>query len=284
MVSPKNLQDDPLRLLRAYRQAAQLNFTLEPTTHSTIRQLASLLNQIAAERVQVELGYLLKSSLGSTWLQAAWQDNLLQGWFPDATAERLAQLSSIDRSSILLSETWPELGKELNTSVSSKSASLLSLAKLTCLLPPTPEIAQEQLLHLKYSRAEIRVVQTALQHLPQLVSQAISMSIREQYFFFQNVGTVFPALAVLAVASSISVEELAPLINRYLNPNDPVAHPTPIITGKDLMRSLNLPPSPQIGELLTTLGVAQAEGKISTAEDALKWAAQMIDNRSNLQP
>ena len=57
MVSPKNLQDDPLRLLRAYRQAAQLNFTLEPTTHSTIRQLASLLNQIAAERVQVELGY-----------------------------------------------------------------------------------------------------------------------------------------------------------------------------------------------------------------------------------
>ena len=50
------------------------------------------------------------------------------------------------------------------------------------------------------------------------------------------------------------------------------------------MRSLNLPPSPQIGELLTTLGVAQAEGKISTAEDALKWAAQMIDNRSNLQP
>jgi tRNA nucleotidyltransferase (CCA-adding enzyme) len=283
MVSPKNLQDDPLRLLRAYRQAAQLNFTLEPTTHATIRQLAPLLNQIAAERVQVELGYLLKSSLGSKWLQAAWQDNLLQGWLPDATAKGLAQLGSIDRSSILLSQTWPKLGKELNTSVSGKSASLLSLAKLTCLLPSTPEIAQEQLLHLKYSRAEIRVVQTALKYLPQLLSQANSMSIREQYFFFQNVGTVFPVLAVLAVALGISVEEIAPLIERYLNSNDPVAHPTPIITGKDLMRSLNLPPSPQIGELLTTLGVAQAEGKISTAEDALKWATQMINNRSNIQ-
>jgi tRNA nucleotidyltransferase (CCA-adding enzyme) len=32
MVSPKNLQDDPLRLLRAYRQAAQMGFIIEPET------------------------------------------------------------------------------------------------------------------------------------------------------------------------------------------------------------------------------------------------------------
>lgn len=38
MVSPKNLQDDPLRLLRAYRQAAQLGFKTEPATQSVIRQ------------------------------------------------------------------------------------------------------------------------------------------------------------------------------------------------------------------------------------------------------
>lgn len=32
MVSAKNLQEDPLRLLRAYRQAAQLSFVIEPDT------------------------------------------------------------------------------------------------------------------------------------------------------------------------------------------------------------------------------------------------------------
>lgn len=81
MVSQSNLADDPLRLLRAYRQAAQLGFQIEPATHRAICQLSPLLQQVAAERVQVELGYLLKSAQGTPWLTAAWEDHLLQGWF-----------------------------------------------------------------------------------------------------------------------------------------------------------------------------------------------------------
>jgi tRNA nucleotidyltransferase (CCA-adding enzyme) len=123
MVSWSNLQDDPLRLLRAYRQAAQLGFTIEPTTQSAIRQLAPLLGQVAAERVQVELGYLLKFPQGTPWLTAAWEDNLLQPWFPDATAQGLEQVAALDHSVTLIEETWPELGVELRASVGSKSAS-----------------------------------------------------------------------------------------------------------------------------------------------------------------
>lgn len=278
MVSPANLQDDPLRLLRGYRQAAQLGFRIEPTTQSTIRQLALLLSQIAAERVQVELGYLLKSPQGTPWLTAAWEDNLLRAWFPDATERGLAQVAASDRAAILLEETWSALGEELRASVGGKSASLLSLTKLACLLPSAPEAAEEQLLRLKFSRAEIRSAITAVKHLPQLLSHATSpMSLREQYFFFQNVGSVFPALAVLAVASEVPVEAIAPLSDRYLNPDDQVAHPTPLVTGNDLMKALHLPASPQVGKLLTELQVARIEGKISTREDALKFAAQLLD-------
>ncbi len=278
MVSPANLQDDPLRLLRAYRQAAQLGFRIESTTQSTIRQLAPLLTQIAAERVQVELGYLLKSPQGTPWLTAAWEDNLLQAWFSDATERSLAQVAASDRAGILLEETWSALGEELRASVGGKSASLLSLAKLACLLPSVPEAAEEQLLRLKYSRAEIRTAITAVKHLPQLLSHATSpMSLREQYFFFQNVGSVFPALAVLAVASEVPVEAIAPLSDRYLNPDDQVAHPTPLVTGNDLMKALHLPASPQVGKLLTELQVARIEGKISSREDALEFAAQLLD-------
>jgi len=278
MVSQSNLEDDPLRLLRGYRQAAQLNFRIEPETQAVIRQLAPLLGQVAAERVQVELGYLLKSPQGTPWLTAAWEDNLLQAWFPDATAQGLAQVAAVDESARVLEETWHELGRELQASVGSKSASLLSLAKLANLLPSVPEAAEEQLLGLKYSRAEIRAVITALTHLPQLLSYTTSeMPIREQYFFFRDVEAVFPSLAVLAIASGMPVDKIAPLINRYLTPDDQVAHPTQLVTGNDLMRSLNLPAGQQIGQLLTAIGVARAEGRISTPQEALQLATQLID-------
>ena len=278
MVSPKNLQDDPLRLLRGYRQAAQLGFKIEPATQSAIRQLAPLLQKIAAERVQVELGYLLQSSQGTTCLRAAWEDKLLQGWFPDATAQGLAQVVGVDWAAMILKEIWPTLGVELRASVGGKSASLVSLAKLSCLLPSLPKSAEEQLLNLKYSRAEVRIGITLVKNLPRLLSHATSqMSIREQYFFFQDVGSIFPALVVRAVASRISMAHFTPLINRYLTPDDPVAHPTQLVTGKDLMRSLDLPAGRQIGQLLTAIGVAHAEGRISTAAQALELATQMID-------
>lgn len=278
MVSPKNLQDDPLRLLRAYRQAAQLGFNIEPATQSAIRQLAPLLQKIAAERVQVELGYLLKSPQGTVWIKTAWEDKLLQGWFPDATDQGLAQVAAVDKAAILLEQIWPELGVELRASAGGKSASLVSLAKLACLLPSVAEAAEEQLLNLKYSRTEVRIGITVVKDLPQLLSHSTSpMSIREQYFFFQEVGVVFPALVVLAVASGMPLQQVTPLIKRYLTPDDPVAHPTQLVTGKDLMRSLHLPSGRQIGQLLTAIGVARAEGRISTAAQALELARQMID-------
>ena len=275
MVKAANLEDDPLRLLRGYRQAAQLNFAIEPETQAVMRRIAGLLGEIAAERVQVELGYLLKFAQGTPWLTAAWKDNLLETWFPDATAQGLAQVAAIDQAAIVLEETWQTLGVELRTQGSGKSASLLSLAKLASLLKSLPKEAEEQLQRLKYSRAEIRVAVTTLKHLPRLLSYSSSgMSIKEQYFLFQDVGSIFPALAVTAVAAGMPVDALTPLINRYLNPDDRVAHPKALITGNDLMRSLNLPAGQQIGKLLGEIQLAQAEGKISTPEEALDFAAQ----------
>lgn len=275
MVSAANLQDDPLRLLRAYRQAAQLDFKLELATQSVIRQLAPLLGDVAAERVQLELGYLLKSDQGTVWLRAAWEDNLLQRWLPDATAVGLAQMAAVNKSAVLLAKTFPQLGVELQTSVTGKSATLLSLARLANLLPFMPEAAEKQLLHLKYSRAEIRAVVTLLKNLPQLESHAqCQMNLREQYFFFLEVGCIFSALTVLAVARGMTIEAVAPLINCYLNPNNQVAHPTPLVSGNDLMQALKLPPGPQVGKLLIEIQIARIEGRIATTEDALAFALQ----------
>ncbi|AFZ15266.1 Polynucleotide adenylyltransferase region [Crinalium epipsammum PCC 9333] len=280
MVAPANLQDDPLRLLRAYRQAAQLSFVIEPTTKSTIRQLARLISEVAAERVLTELRYLLKTPQGTHELIAAVEDGLLSTWFPNVTNEGLAQLIKVDQAAELLGKTWSNFKIELVRSLRDTiNTSLVGIAKLVNLLPATPPEAELQMLRLSYSRPEIKAVTTAITYLPQLQAVAQSeMSLAEQYFFFQNVKAVFPAIAVLAVGSGIDVDAIAPLINRYLNPEDQVAHPTSLVSGNDLMQALKLPPSPQVGKLLTDIQIARIEGKIATPAQALELAAQIVNN------
>ncbi len=286
MVSPKNLQDDPLRLLRAYRQAAQLGFIIEPETLTVIRQLAPLLGQVSAERVQAELAYLLNTPDGTPWMIAAIEDGLLQTWFKSAFSPPFEgelggsagckKLTAIEPSAVVLAKTWAELGNLLSKPVGDTlKTSWLGIAKLATLLSPIPEQAEAELLNLKYSRAEIRALTTAIKYLPQL--QSSQMSLPEQYFFFRKVGQVFPALAVLAVASGTPVAELAPLINLYLTPDNQVAHPTPLVTGTQLMQTFNLKAGPQVGKVLTALGLARAEGKISTPAEAIKLASQLLE-------
>ena len=267
MVSPINLEDDPLRLLRAYRQAAQLNFTIEETTRATIRTLAPLLGKVAAERVQTELGYLLVIPQGSIWLSAAIEDGLLQPWLKNAQKYSLEQLTKVDSSAKLMANTW---SKSL-----SNSLSWYSLAKLATLVSSVPEEAESELLGLKYSRSEIKTVTTTLKYLPQLQKLTDFMSLKEQYFLFLNVGNIFPILAVLSIARGVDFDLITPLINRYFNPKDIVAHPQSLVRGNQLMEHLQIPPSDKIGKLLTEIQLARIEGKISTYEDALKLAAQL---------
>jgi tRNA nucleotidyltransferase (CCA-adding enzyme) len=141
------------------------------------------------------------------------------------------------------------------------------------------DAAEAMLRDLKYSRAEMRVILTAIQYLPELLSCPTSlMSLRQQYCFFRNVGSVFPVLVMLALAEGMTRDGISFLMELYLNPDDQVAHPTPLVTGKDVMEFLDLPASPQVGKLLTEIQIARIEGKISTREEALNLAAKLISD------
>jgi tRNA nucleotidyltransferase (CCA-adding enzyme) len=276
MISPANLQDDPLRLMRAYRQAAQLGFTIEIDTQIAIRSLASHITEVAAERVRVEINYLLLSSQGTPWITRAWEDNLLVPFFKFATSESFAKLRAVDHAAVKLAENWQQLGVKLQEYVrDTVKSTWLSIAKLACLVNENPEVAEIELQKLTYSRAEIKGVTTALKLLPQL--QLSQMSLREQYFFFQEAGFVFPATAILAVAHDILVEAIAPLIDRYLNPDDLVSHPTPLLSGKEIILALGIPASPLLGKLLMEIAVGQVEGKISTPSEAIAFARQLLE-------
>ncbi|ACC82827.1 CCA tRNA nucleotidyltransferase [Nostoc punctiforme] len=298
MISPANLEDDPLRLMRGYRQAAQLGFTIEPGTRTAICSLASHLSKVAAERVRVEIGYLLANSQGTPWISSAWEDGLLAPLFKNATRESLNKLAAVDNAAALITENWQQLGAKLQEYVrDSIKTTWLGIAKLACLVNPNPELAEIELQQLTYSRAEIRGVTTALKLLPQF--KVVDMSLREQYLLFRDADIVFPTAAVLAMALDNLVEAMSGdkpqhtavatsletkardcpvltlLINRYLNPDDLVAHPSLLVSGKELLVALDIPASPIIGQLLTEIAVAQAEGKVSTPTEAIAYARQL---------
>lgn len=64
-ISGQNIIDDPLRILRAFRIAAQLSGTIDSVALNLMQHHASLLKNISAERIQVELNklFVLKDSI-----------------------------------------------------------------------------------------------------------------------------------------------------------------------------------------------------------------------------
>ncbi len=268
MVSPENLRDDPLRLLRGYRQAAQLDFKIEPETRKTIQSLAGLLSKIAAERVQTELNYLLACSLGNTWLKSAWEDGLIGLWFNQVDVDTIAELEAVEATGHFLTATYPGFGDRCNQ--------WLGLAKLATLVSSDIPTAEFELERLKYSRSYIRAVLGTIKHLHHLQTLTDGMSLPEQYFFFLEVKKIFPIIAVKAIAKGIPKSIIIPLVKRYLNPSDLVVYPKSLVTGNDLIRELHIKPSPAIGKLLTEIQIAYIEGKISNSHEALQFAKQLI--------
>jgi tRNA nucleotidyltransferase (CCA-adding enzyme) len=280
MLSKENLLDDPLRLFRAYRQAAQLNFTIESHTRATIRELVSLLTTVAAERVLAELRYLLQSANSSEWLVAMVTDELLSGWLkiPVDLAFK-NQLTEFDRSIELIKHHYPLLGSELDRPLRQTiSISRGSIGKLTKILSPDLALATAQMLRLTFSAVEIQVVTTAINYLPALLSTEMSLS--EQYFWFKSVGSDFPLLIGLAVTTGVELSKLVYLIDQYLDSDSQVAHPTPLVSGHDLTKSLQITPSPTIGKLLTEIQLARIMGKISTPAEAIEFAQNILINLS----
>lgn len=269
MVAPENLADDPLRILRGYRQAAQLGFEIEDLTLQVLIKFAPRLKSVAAERVRTELGYLLSISNGSQWMSAAISDRILDAWLPPQhlNLDRFTKIESA--ISTLLSE-YPNLQLFFNKQLSGDRYALV-IVKLAAL---TSSATALELLGL--SRVEQRWLVGILRYLPQFITLLDSASLKDQYKFFQLTLEFFPAIAALALASDYDFKAIATWLERWLNPDDAIAYPPSLITGDDLRQDLGIAPSPRIGELLESVKIAQVERKIQTKEEAIAFIKAIL--------
>ncbi len=276
MISEENLQADPLRLLRAYRQAAQLGFEIEPNTQASIAQLAPHLSQVAYERIRSELDALLASPAGTDQLTTVLQHQLLSFCLPHFTADSLEQMRAIDQAVIQFETALPDYAHQLKVWPKPVAAgsyrSWIKAAKLSRAISSKSKTAEAELTALTYSRYEIKAVLTLLELQPTLMAlRQGPLDRSQQFFLFKSAGECFPAVSLLALAQGVELAVLAPLVKRFLDGSDAIAHSQPLITGTLLMDQLAISPGPDVGKLMKAVEEAQAAGIVQTEEEAMAW-------------
>jgi len=78
----QTFSDDPLRMLRAIRFAAQLGFFIDPTTFAAIQESAARIHIISQERITDELNKIMLCEKPSIGWDLLFQSGLLQFIFP----------------------------------------------------------------------------------------------------------------------------------------------------------------------------------------------------------
>lgn len=99
-ISEKNLRDDPLRLLRAYRFVAEKGFRIDNETRRMIRRLRKGIKTTASERITSEFFRILNSRNYIKALKEAFEDGLLREILfidRDRLSNNIESLSKMDR-------------------------------------------------------------------------------------------------------------------------------------------------------------------------------------------
>jgi putative nucleotidyltransferase with HDIG domain len=84
--SEATFSDDPLRMMRAIRFAAQLNFEIEENTLAAIASMAKRIKIVSGERIAEELNKILLTKKPSVGFDLLYKTGLLQIIFPQMTA------------------------------------------------------------------------------------------------------------------------------------------------------------------------------------------------------
>ena len=259
-VAEANLLDDPLRLLRGLRLAAQLGFALEPSTERWIELHHGGIAGVAGERVLAELEKLAGAPRGEWWLARCLELGLLAPWrtsgWSQAEAHRLELSSAANAQRLALTAA------ERNT--------FLPLARLANSLDGR---ALEQLRSSRKLQKQVATLRRWLEHLEGAdpAQQAEALSEAERLQLHRDLEDYLPALLLPWPAEQAQI-----WLERWRDHHDRLFHPRPAIDGRSLQQEMQIEASPLLGELLRYLMQEQAFGRVHSHHEALQQARQWL--------
>lgn len=268
--APQVLDDDPARVLRLVRLAAELD-GFQPTadTLDAARARSGRLAGIPGERVRHELEIILGTvpALASFELLCELDiyPTLLLG--EAAVGVRAQGRRALARSDALIAGDGEcsAAGDPL----------LLHWALLLSPLPPEPAAAAvERLRRRGYMGRRI-----ARQWASVAGRAALPAEPRAQRWFLHGLGSLWPTAAVVAASLSadLTLDECRPRLRRLAEiaerEGEQLFDPAPLLSAEEVMRLTGLEPGPELGRTLEGLRRGQVEGDLTTREDACRWLA-----------
>ena len=248
-VSEANLTDDPLRLLRGLRLAAEIPLSISSQTMGWIHRHARRLPEAAPERILSELQRLVRGEHADTAIAALRSGSLLRPWAAGGQPPT------------------PADAKGLSTE---EAAVALPLARLTAL------ISDEGMTQLRASRA-LRQRCERLRFWQQRTGQAPeSLPEPDQLRLHDELEQDLPALVL-----QLPIPEKEIWLRRWRNPDDPLFHPRAPIDGNSLVKALDIKPGPLLGRLLHHLKLERAFQRIQTPTEAVEEAKRFLTRESD---
>lgn len=334
---PETFVEDPVRILRAFRFTAQLEFALEPSTGPLMARAVAQLSRVSAERIRDELLAIFTTDRAHPAIRSLNDLGALDLLIPELSASRGMeqgdfhhldvlghQLETVAQADRFLAD-FAEFSQPLQVPLARYCAEPLverhprkSLIKLGGLLHDVGKPSSRQVHpdgeiwfighehtgaeltariveRLRLSNREGELVrQVVLHHLrPGFLSREPQITRRAIYRFFKDLGDNGPACLLTWWADRMATRgpksrldqldqqrgRMEELLNAYFFQAEEVVRPARLIDGNRLMDVFQLSAGPLIGELLSAIEEAQAEGRVRTSEEALALARMHLAQR-----
>ena len=301
-------EDDPLRLLRAFRFAATLGFDIDPETLQQITRHRSLIDRVAKERVTHEL--LILFSADHSGFDLLDRTGLAQILFPEiarlktATGHREGTsawddvLKRFRELESLIIEPGRFLDKHaalIKTFLSeNRHRPMLKWSFLAGALYPGKEPSSSVTNGLKkfrLSNEDIHFAERTLRAAAPLISYPSSIEFGEDaavYRWIKTGGQESISALLLGLAYRLGNQEDIKLfterVNRildfFIDRFQPMQDQPALLNGEVLKNKFKLSPSPLFRTILEQVEEARVLGSIRTPEDAERLARNIINSQT----
>jgi putative nucleotidyltransferase with HDIG domain len=283
----ERFSEDHLRLLRAVRFAAALDFEIEPATWKAVTEKAHQIRTVSQERIRDELVKIMADPHRVRGLDLLDQSGLLKNILPEVSrmhgceqppqfhpegdvyvhTRLMLSLLPADASPLLaLSVLLHDIGKPVTYSFDEVDQRI----RFNGHDQVGADMATEIMTRLRFSNEEIGTVVEAIRnHMVFKDTPNMRPAKLRRFMGRQNFPLELELHRVDCLGSHGDLQTYDLLVNKQREfENEPII-PPPLLTGRDLI-ALGLKPGPRFGEILEAVQTAQLDGEIKDRAGALQ--------------